>query len=73
MVGFTLMHVAPASFSSGSYSPICALFSAVMLVFGLFKKLRFGRNDGCSSRLPSRFFLVEPSLFNMGANGHECV
>jgi hypothetical protein len=46
MVGFALMHVGPSFFLLGLlFLPFGALFSAVMLVFGLLKKLRFGRNE----------------------------
>jgi len=46
MVGFTLMHGGSSFFLLGLlFLPFGALFSAVMVVFGLLKKLRFGRNE----------------------------
>lgn len=46
MVGFSLMHTGPSIFLIGLLSlPFGALFSAVMLIFGLFKKPRFDRNE----------------------------
>lgn len=46
MVGFALMHTGPGIFLLGLlFLPFGALFSVVMLVFGLFKRLCFGRNE----------------------------
>ncbi len=46
MVAFALIHVGPSIFLLGLlFLPFGALFSVVMLVFGLFKKLRFDRNE----------------------------
>ena len=46
MVGFALIHTGPGIFLLGLlFLPLGALFSGVMLAFGLFKKLRFDRNE----------------------------
>jgi hypothetical protein len=46
MIGFALIHVGPSIFLLGIlFLPFGALFFVVMLVFGLFKKLRFDRNE----------------------------
>lgn len=46
MVGFALAHTGPGIFLLGLlFLPLGALFSVVMLVFGLFKNLRFDRNE----------------------------
>ena len=46
MVGFALMHTGPAIFLLGFlFLVFGALFSLMMLAFGLFKKLRFDRNE----------------------------
>ena len=46
MVGFALVHTGPGIFLLGLlFLPLGALFSVVMIVFGLFKKLRFDRKE----------------------------
>ena len=46
MIGFALVHTGPGIFLLGLlFLPLGALFSVAMLAFGLFKRLRFDRNE----------------------------